>query len=185
MKINRKDIASGSIYCIIGVIYLVYALNTLAVGDAFNLGPGYFPIVLSGIIILLGLIVVARSFIVEGLTPFGRVPWRAIIMISLSLVVFALFVRPLGLGVTTLLAVMLACGATPTASLKTAAATGAVLAICCWLVFNIGIGLPLPFFGQWFQGTMLPAVEQFVRSGVLMLLPVPKSVFNLLTGKGA
>jgi hypothetical protein len=166
MNGNRKDFASGIIYIGAGAFYLIYALKTLSIGQALNMGPGYFPVVLSSIVIMLGIAVVVRSFIYADGTPFGIVPWRAVVMITLSLIFFALFLRYLGMGPTVLITVVLACTASPKIRPIEAAVTGVCVAFFCWLVFTVGVGLPIPLFGRLFEGTFLAGVEAPVLAGI-------------------
>ncbi len=57
---NVKDLAAGAVFAAIGLAFMAGAL-TLDIGTAFKMGPGYFPLVLSGLLVLLGLIVMAKS----------------------------------------------------------------------------------------------------------------------------
>jgi hypothetical protein len=105
-------------------------------GRALNMGPGYFPIVLSSILMMVGLIVIGRSFIVLETTPFGVVPWRAIVMLTASTVLFALYLAQLGLFPAVLLASALACLASSRIKPVSALVTGLFISCFCWLVFK-------------------------------------------------
>ena len=64
----------GALLALTGVFFLVQALN-LEIGTAFRMGPGYFPIVLAGLLALLGVIITVQSFVSgPDETPIGRAP---------------------------------------------------------------------------------------------------------------
>lgn len=149
MKFNKKDLASGLVFLSAGAFYLVYTLNTLSMGRALNMGPGYFPVVLSGITALIGLAVIATSFGRGDTAPFDAVPWRAVSMIVLSLLFFAICLSGLGLFPTVLIAVTIASGASRETTLGQAAIGSLCIATFCTLVFGYGLGLPIPVFGPW------------------------------------
>ena len=62
---NEKDFWTGLIYIVFGAAIMRIALD-YPFGTAGRMGPGYFPRVLAGVQILLGLIAVGRSFVVPG-----------------------------------------------------------------------------------------------------------------------
>ena len=51
---------TGKIFVGIGGWFAFSALN-LDIGTAFRMGPGYFPLILAGILIFLGVVIVVRS----------------------------------------------------------------------------------------------------------------------------
>src|SRR5262245_22563424 len=97
MSGDGKSLASGGFFIAVGLLYGSIAFQSLPIGEVLNMGPGFFPIVLSGLLVLFGAIIVVRSFFEAQETPFGIVPWRAILMLSLAIVIFASFIRQLGM----------------------------------------------------------------------------------------
>src|SRR5690349_8903814 len=95
MLVNTKDLLAGLLFIAIGALFGISALG-LPLGTAFRMGPGYFPAVLCGLLILIGAILAIRSFGREG-TPLGGVPWRALLLILPAAVIFGYGVRGLGL----------------------------------------------------------------------------------------
>src|SRR5687768_6231517 len=83
-----------------GLFAAVWAYTNYQMGTAVRMGPAYFPIVLGGLLTVLGL-----SVFVEGLTIEGpRVPTislRPLILISVACVVYGYVMKPLGLVVAT------------------------------------------------------------------------------------
>ena len=63
------------------------------------MGPGYFPLVLAGVLALLGVAIVAKGVTAaaaEG--DIGPVPWRAVVLLLAALVFFGATIKGLGLG---------------------------------------------------------------------------------------
>ena len=60
LSIDWTDALAGLLFIAFGLLFGVQALG-LELGTAFRMGPGYFPLVLSGILILLGLAIVASA----------------------------------------------------------------------------------------------------------------------------
>ncbi|MFO1085268.1 MAG: tripartite tricarboxylate transporter TctB family protein [Reyranellaceae bacterium] len=150
MSVNRKDLGAGLVFVVVGTFYLVYALRTLPMGRAVEMGPGYFPIVLSSLVALVGVVVTVRSFFAGRGTAFGCIPWRALIMLSLAIAIFGAFVTELGLLPAVLATAFLSCLSTSQIGIAKALVVSLGIAVFCALVFSYGIGLPLDVFGTWF-----------------------------------
>lgn len=146
---NVKDLAAGAVFAAIGLAFMAGAL-TLEIGSAFKMGPGYFPLVLSGLLVLLGLIVMAKSVNMPPET-IGTVPWRGLVLILAAPVIFGVTVRGLGLLIALPLAIVLAASASRRTGLVAGAALVTGLTVFCVLVFSYGLGLPLPLIGHWLR----------------------------------
>lgn len=147
MTLNRKDLICGLVFIVIGLLF-AYGGKDLPLGTAFRMGPGYFPMVLCGLLILLGLIIAVRSF-GQIDSPLGGVPWRALLLILPATVIFGYGVRGLGL----VPAVFLVGFSSAFASRQTgpifAFFLAVILTVFCAAVFVWGLGLPIPLFGSW------------------------------------
>ena len=146
--IDWTDALAGLAFILLGLFFGVQALG-LEIGTAFRMGPGYFPLVLAGILVLLGLAILVKSLRKAGGEAFGTLAWRGALFILPAPIFFGLTVRGLGfvpaIFVTTLIAAM--------ASLKMRAHWAVLLAIgvtvFATLVFSYGLGLPFRRFGPW------------------------------------
>jgi hypothetical protein len=148
-RLNLRDAAAGAIFFAIGAAFALGA-RSLETGSAFRMGPGYFPLLLSVILMLLGAIIIASSFASQN-QPLGPVPWRGLVLVLAAPVVFGLSVRKLGLVPAIVLTVVLAVYASRRSRLWLAAAMAAGLTIFCLAVFSYGLGLPLPLLGPWLR----------------------------------
>lgn len=57
-----KDLATGILFIVIGIIFQTYS-SIYELGTASNMGPGYYPSLVSGLLILLGIVLVAKNII--------------------------------------------------------------------------------------------------------------------------
>lgn len=151
MLINKKDGAAGLFFIAVGLLYGGIAWSTLPFGSALRMGPGYFPIVLSGLLVVLGAVIFGRSLFSGPGLPFGIVPWRGLIMILLATLIFAAFIDDLGmipgLFLTTLVATL---ASSETTVVRALSASLGITAFCT-LVFSFAVRLPIPVIGPVFD----------------------------------
>jgi putative tricarboxylic transport membrane protein len=150
---RTKNIASGALLVAIGSFF-AYSGRGLEVSSVSNMGPGYFPLVLSALLIVLGIVVMAGSgrSIEEGPgQSAGPVPWRGIALLTGALLFFACLVRPLGLGPALGGAVAISCFASQRWRLVPSLVLTASMVACGWAVFIRLLGIPIPFLGPWFH----------------------------------
>ena len=151
MTYSKKDVASGLIFAAFGLFYGSIAYLRLPIGEALDMGPGYFPILLSGLLISFGLFVAIRAFVRQDATPIGKVPWRGLAMNFLALAAFVLTLRPLGLFLTSVLVSFLACLSMPSVRLGRCALISLGIGVFCTFVFAWVLRLPIPVLGTMFR----------------------------------
>jgi hypothetical protein len=111
------------------------------------MGPGYFPTVLAGLQILLGVVALARSFIVPG-DPLGSIPWKPLILILAAVAFFGALISTAGLVIALLALVLTSAAASEKFRFDWRAVIGLVVLVTfCALVFVKGLGVPMPLFG--------------------------------------
>jgi uncharacterized membrane protein len=147
MTVNVRDATAGALFVGIGGWFAFSALN-LDIGTAFRMGPGYFPLILAGILTFLGVVIVVRS-LRAGTGEIGPVAWRGMLFILPAPIVFGLTVRGLGMVLALVIIVLLVAHASRSMRPLTAACLAVGLTGFCFLVFSYGLGLPLPRFGPW------------------------------------
>lgn len=145
---NAKDFWTGVIYIAVGGAAIVLGRD-YGLGTAMKMGPAYFPVILSGLLILIGSLSVIRSFIKPG-TPVGTVAWKGLTMIIGATVLFGFIVRGAGMAIALPLLVIISAYASNRFSWKYALALAAGVTVFCILVFQVGLGVPLPILGSWF-----------------------------------
>src|SRR5690606_6168091 len=95
MSFNRSDVGAGALFIAIGLFFGLMTLFELDIGTARRMGPGYFPIALAGILIVLGLAVILKG-IGHADPERGNLPWRGLVVLLSVPILFGLLIRPLG-----------------------------------------------------------------------------------------
>jgi hypothetical protein len=145
---RSKDFWAGSMFVVFGVGFVVAAQN-YSMGTTMRMGPAYFPIVLGGLLALLGLVIGGRSFLVAG-ARLSSLALRPIILILLAIVLFALTLDPLGLVGATLLLIVVGALAGSEFFWKEVAALYLVLIAFSVGAFYYGLGMPFPLWPAFF-----------------------------------
>ena len=145
MKIElykNKDFWAGMMLIAIGAGAMLIA-REYRFGSALRMGPGFFPIILGGILVVFGLCVVAVG-IRSGEKITGRISPRALILLPLALLLFGFLMDRAGF--IPALAVLVFVSAAAGREFKflevlmlTGLSTVAAIALFVW-----GLGLPYP-----------------------------------------
>ena len=146
---SLRDIFAGAIFLAIAIAFGVEGAR-YDFGSGIQAGPGFFPLILSALTAILGVLTIAVGLRRKSDDAPEVVPWRAIVLISLSLAVFAAGARLLGLVPVVFLCTFMAAMASTKNSLLSALATAAVMSLLCYLVFSVGLKISLPTFGTVF-----------------------------------
>lgn len=144
-----KDLIAGLIFIGFGLAF-GYTSTTYDLGTALRMGPGYFPLALAGILVVLGVAILVQSFF-DGPdeTTMERVPWLGLVLIMGALVFFGLTVRGLGIAPALFVTTFMSAFASQKTGLVGALVIAVLLVIICMLIFVIGLGLPLQMVGPW------------------------------------
>jgi hypothetical protein len=148
MRKALKDVLAGSVFIVFGLAFAVVSL-TYDVGTPLRMGPGYFPLVLGGILVILGLLIIAKGFAAGEGEAIGMIPWRPAILIVAAFVFFGITVRGLGLVPSLFVTTMLSAFADDQVSVPMALLIATGLTTLCVLVFVFALQLRLPLIGTW------------------------------------
>ena len=141
---NNKDFWAGVTFFITGAVAMAIAWN-YRFGSTLRMGPGYFPVVLSGIMIAFGLIIMLKG-LRRGEKIKGNWSIRALILLPLSLVLFGILMRHAGfLPALVVLIFGSSAAGKEFKFLEVLPLTG-LLVLLSWVVFVWGMGLPYPLF---------------------------------------
>lgn len=142
------DILGGTIFVVFGLAFAVMSA-TYDIGTPFQMGPGFFPLVLGGILVLLGVLVVGSGFVAEREEHVGTVPWRAVVLITAAFVFFGLTIRGLGVVPSLFITTLLAAFASERMRPVSAVAIAVGLTCLSVVIFIVVLQLRLPLFGPW------------------------------------
>ncbi|WP_319825880.1 tripartite tricarboxylate transporter TctB family protein [Thalassovita sp.] len=144
---DKQDMTAGAVLGGFGLFVAVYAGRHYDFGTTASMGPGYFPVVLGAILAALGGLIMLLSIRrVPGApyqAPFGL---RPLIAVLLAVLVFAGLILKLGLVPATIALTLVASLAEPKFHLQRATLLGISLALLSWLIFKVGLKMPLPAF---------------------------------------
>lgn len=118
-------------------MFACIGLGTLAIasaypfGSALNMGPGYFPMIVGGLILLFGCLVSIQAIRSEKSELVERLNLRALVLIVAAILSFALLIERAGLIVAVSALILLGWYANPHREIRT-------------LPFLLGIGIAVP-----------------------------------------
>ena len=150
MMRNAKDFWTGLIYIFFGSSAILIARD-YSMGTANKMGPGYFPTILGGLLLVIGVISVIRSFVIPG-SPIGAFAFKGLVLVTVSVVAFGFVVRGLGLAIALPILVIISAYGSTQFRWRPTFVMAAGLTIFCVFVFLKGLGIPLPIIGPWLGG---------------------------------
>lgn len=148
LQASRKDLASAAIFVAIGAFFVLEALR-YELGTPFRMGPGFMPVALGSILIALGLAVAGVAFVRTdegGIEPFA---WRGVLLVLGTIVFFGATIRGLGFVPVVFLSALFAALSSRENKPLGAAIIAAALTVLCLVIFVVGLGLMVPWFGPW------------------------------------
>jgi Tripartite tricarboxylate transporter TctB family len=141
---DNRDFWAGLMLMGAGAAALVLARG-YPIGTVLSMGPGYFPRVLGGILVLFGLYVAITGLRRGGKIPAGWSP-RALVVIPLAMVLFGVLVERAGFVPALVVLVVGSAAAGREFRLGEVALLTALLTALSVAVFIWGLGLPYQLF---------------------------------------
>jgi hypothetical protein len=150
---SQKDFFSGLMFTAVGIAFAVGATN-FTVGSAARMGPGYFPLLLGIVLIILGVAITAQSF--RSKAPdgdlIGKFAWRPLGFIIGANLAFgvllvgvpALGIPAFGMIIAIYALVIIAGYARPNCSLKESFILATILAVGSYGAFVYALKLQFP-----------------------------------------
>jgi hypothetical protein len=148
MSINRVDLICGSFFFCIGAIFATWTLKTVQVGTAALMGPGFFPILLSAFLMVLGILISSQAGGSEQ-PRFGAVAWRGLFFVGFAPIIYGLTVEGLGLLPSLTLIAFISAFSSPQMRIGYAILLAIGLGLVCVAVFHFGLRLSTPVIGRW------------------------------------
>ena len=146
-----KDFWAGVVYMVFGLATMLLARG-LPMGSTARMGSGYFPTLLGGLLVVIGLIAVLRGLRAPGETV-PRIHLRPAALVIGATFFFAAALEWLGLAIALPLAMLIAAAASQNFRLSLVPLLGLLcFTAFCVLVFLRGLGVPMPMLGTLFGG---------------------------------
>ncbi len=139
-----KDFWAGVLFMAFGAFAMIVG-SGYTMGTAARMGPGYFPRMLGGLLVVLGALVALRGLRVPG-RPIPRFHLRSMLLVLGTVIVFGLVVSWTGILLGTVALIVATSYASHEFRLREALISGVILAVAAVLVFVVGLKLQLPIW---------------------------------------
>ena len=147
---KTRDLVAGVALMAFGIVFGAYAVVHLKLGTFAQMGPGMFPLLMGGVVAMLGLALIVatasrtRPEAVEAnAPPPEKADWRTLAIVVLSVLAFALMIRRVGLVPSVYGLVLVASLASDKLPPVKALVLASLLAFIGWLIFIFALGLPI------------------------------------------
>jgi putative tricarboxylic transport membrane protein len=149
----------GGLALVCVALFALWASRDLPGMRGFAFGPGTAPRMFAIVLAVLGIAVAATGLLTKG-PGIDRFYIRGPFFVTLSVVLFAWLVRPLGLVIASFLSIVAAAGATPEARLVETIVWGMVLTAFCVVLFPIALNLPMQLWpNSWDLASILKGLS--------------------------
>ena len=144
---SQRDFWSGLMFVVVGIVFAVGATN-YSMGTSARPGAGYFPLLLSVIMAILGAVVLFKSLTIEtpGGDPIGHIAWKPLLIIVAAIAVFGITIELLGMIVSIPILIFIASLAGDEFRWRDVIANAVVLTIGSWAIFILGLKLVIPLW---------------------------------------
>lgn len=139
---SPQDFGAGILFILFGTAGL-YVGSDLTFGTARNMGPGYFPMIICGLICLIGLVVTVKSLALDG-PAIERIQLRPVAFILLAIAAFGLLIAMVGAIISSFLLIMLAAYGRREVAFGETVLFAAGMAAFVVIVFAYALGQPMP-----------------------------------------
>ncbi|MEZ5649321.1 MAG: tripartite tricarboxylate transporter TctB family protein [Burkholderiaceae bacterium] len=132
---DHQDFFAGLMFIIIGAAFGSAAGN-YDMGTASRMGPGYFPVVLSGLLVVLGLVILVGAFR-KGAPHLSVEPivWRPLVTVLGAIALFAFALPKLGFVLSMIVLIVVSSLAAHDSRLRDTMISCLVLLVFSWVVF--------------------------------------------------
>jgi hypothetical protein len=141
---NKRDFWAGIMFGAIGLLFMVLS-RQYTLGTAAKMGPGYFPFMLGGLLLVLGLLVSVASLRKSAqATELSAIGWREIVLVLAGVVAFAALLPSMGMVVALIALLLIAAVASYEFRLRDTVISIVVLGLLSYGVFVKGLELQFP-----------------------------------------
>lgn len=145
MTIRSAQDYVGGIVLMALALFALWASSDLQGMRGFSFGAGTAPRMFGGLLVALGAGIALTGLLSDG-PAMAHYAWRGPLFVLISIVFFALAIRPLGVVVTAFVSFLVAAMGTHETRWIEAIIVGACLTLGCALLFPYVLGLPMPMF---------------------------------------
>jgi len=143
---NSKDFWAGMMFILVGTVAMI-AARDYPFGSTLRMGPGYFPVLLSGLMIVFGLIVMLKG-LRQSEKIQGNWSIRALIILPFSIALFGSLMEITGFIPALIALIFVSAGSGKRFKVKEVLLLTVILMAISWTIFIWGLGLPYPMFSK-------------------------------------
>lgn len=137
-----KDALSVLFIFALGVYFVVQG-RFYPMGTARSMGPGFYPVILGIVAIVISLLILASAFRRPS-GPIAPIAWRPLFATAGAILAFIGGMHVLGLLAGVSLSVLVAAMGDPNSKPLSTILLAVGLSLASWLVFVLALGLPIP-----------------------------------------
>jgi hypothetical protein len=145
-----RNLVFAFIFVAISAVMGFHAYDTMKIGTLENMGPGFFPLMLSFLLAFLAILVGFTALPVDAESLRIAKP-KAVILVIASPLIFALTIRNLGLVLAVFITVFVVSFASRHATVKQSLILSAGFTVFCVALFGYLLNLPIPLWGTVFE----------------------------------
>ena len=138
---SNKDFVGGLVVALIGALFFAGAMN-MRVGDALEMGPGYFPMLASGFVVVLGLAIAGLG--VLRANAIVKPEWRPALASLGAIFAFGVLLEQIGLIPAIMAGIFIGALGDPASRPRETALLAVGTAMLGWLIFRVALGLQMP-----------------------------------------
>lgn len=131
----------GGVALVALALFAFWASSDLPGMRGFSFGPGTAPRLFAGLMLALGLGVMATGIFFQG-AGLQKYSWRGPLFVTLAILSFSATIRPLGLVISAFASFMIAALGSPAQRWTQTIIVGIAITIFCSLLFPYALGLP-------------------------------------------
>jgi hypothetical protein len=155
--VGPKDFWIGLIYIGFGGLALYIGWD-YKFGTGARMGPGYFPLVLAWMLVIMGGLSLISSVVVKG-TPISEIAWLPLALTLTAVVAFGFLLPRMGAFVALCTLSVISAMASNEFKFESRATLGLIgLVLICVLIFINGLGVPMPVLGTWLEPWLGPII---------------------------
>ncbi|WP_277024570.1 tripartite tricarboxylate transporter TctB family protein [Paracoccus hibiscisoli] len=141
-RLQSKNFLAGVSAMLIG-LFVIAVTSDYGFGTPRRMGPGFFPMILGGLLTVIGLLITLGSG--RDSARFPKVDIRAYVAITLAILAFAILVSRIGFGPAGIVTLLLAGAADRGSNALHLLLLAVTIVPAVWLLFSVGLGVQVPF----------------------------------------
>jgi len=142
--LSNRDVLAGLMFIGVGAAAM-FVSRDYPMGSALRMGPGYFPMVLGGIMVGFGIFVMGQGLVNKERVK-GTWSLRALFILPLATVVFGVLMEEAGFIPALVVLIFISAAAGDQFKWVEVVVMAIALTAVCVALFIYGLGLPYPLF---------------------------------------